>query len=75
MPKTNVDRVATSCRRVNDFIRGELRRKKLTQEDLAEYLDVDKSTVSRKFREEIGWSLKDALKAAEFLDTDLKEIL
>ena len=75
MPRTNVDMVAVSCRRFNDFIRGELRRKKLTQEDLAEYLDVDKSTVSRKFRGELGWSLRDALKATEFLDADIKEIL
>lgn len=75
MPRTNVDKVATSYRRFNDFIRGELRRKNLRQEDLAEYLDVDKSTVSRKFTGVLGWSLRDALKATEFLDADIKEIL
>ena len=75
MPRTNVDRVATSYRRFNDFIRGELRRRKLKQSDLANYLDVNRSTLSKKMNGDLGWSLRDALKAMEFLDADIKEIL
>ena len=75
MPKTNVDRVKRDYRRFNDFIRGELRRQNLSQNDLSDYLNVDKSTLSKKLNGGLGWSLMDALKAMEFLDADIKEIL
>ena len=75
MPRTNVDRVATNYRRFNDSVRGELRRKKLKHEDLAVYLNVERSTITNRLSGKIEWSLRDAFKAAEFLDVDLKEIL
>ena len=75
MPITLVDKVGRNCRRYNDFIRGELRRKKLKQEDLADYLNVNRSTITNRLNGRIEWSLRDAFKAAEFLDVDLKEIL
>lgn len=75
MPRTNVDRVATDYRRFNDFIRGELRRKKLNHDALADYLGVSRSTISNRLNGNIEWSLRDAFRAAEFLEADLKEIL
>lgn len=75
MPRTNIDKVATNYRRFNDFIRGELRRKKLKQENLAEYLNVNRSTLTNRLNGRIEWSLRDAFKAVEFLGADLKEIL
>lgn len=75
MPRTNVDKVATNYRRFNDFIRGELRRKRLNQEDLANYLNVNRSTLTNRLNGRIEWSLRDAFKAVEFLEADLKEIL
>lgn len=75
MPRTNVDKVGTYYRRFNDFIRGELHRKKIKQDALADYLNVNRSTITNRLNGRIEWSLRDAFKAAEFLDVDLKEIL
>lgn len=75
MPRTNVDKVQTQYRRFNDFIRGEMKRKKISQMMLAQYLGIGQPALSLRMNGENEWSLRDAFKAAEFLDVDLKEIL
>lgn len=75
MPKTNVDRVKADYRRFTDFVRGELKRQKLRQRDLAMYLKVDDSTLSKKLNGGLGWSLMDALTTMEYLNVNIKEIL
>ena len=75
MPRTNVDKVATNYRRFNDFVRGELRRRKIRQDSLAEYLNVSRSTITNRLNGNIEWSLRDAFKTIEFLGADLTEIL
>jgi transcriptional regulator with XRE-family HTH domain len=75
MPRTNVDKVATQYRRFNDSIRGEMKRRKVTQAMLAKYLGINQPALSLRMNGENEWSLRDAFKAAEFLEVDIKEIL
>ena len=75
MPRTTLDKVGTSYRRTNDWIRGELRRQKKSQEDLAEYVGLDQCGVSRRLGGQTAWGFREILNAIEYLDGDLTEIL
>ena len=69
------DTIGRMLRHFNDFVRGELRRRNETQEGLAAYLGVSRSTISYRLNGEIEWSLRDALKACEYLGRRIEEIL
>ena len=73
--RTSCDAIGTMLRHFNDFVRGELRRRNETQEGLAAYLDVNRSTLSYRLNGKIEWSLRDALKACEYFGVTLAEIL
>lgn len=68
MPRTNVDRVATKYRRFNDWIRGELREQHKTQRELAEYLNIEQSTLSKRMNGEIEWLFIDVLEVLEYFN-------
>lgn len=73
--RSSCDTIGTMLRHFNDFVRGELRRRNETQEGLAAYLDVNRSTLSYRLNGKIEWSLRDALKACEYFGVTLEEIL
>ena len=74
MPKTNTDQVTVRYRRFNNFVRGELRARHLKHEDLANYLGIERSTLTARLLGRIEWSLRDAFKALEFLESDFGDI-
>lgn len=69
------DTIGTQLRHFNDFVRGELRRRNETQEGLATYLGVNRSTLSYRLSGQIEWSFRDVLKTCEYLDRQIEEIL
>ena len=75
MPRTNVDRVATEYRRCNDWIRGERKAQKIKQGEMADYLGISQSQYSKRENGVVEWTLKEWIKALEYLDKELKDIL
>lgn len=75
MARTNVNGIAKKLRYFNDYVRGELRRKHHSQEDLAIYLNVSQGIISMRLRGLSPWPLEDALETCEFLDVKLEEII
>ena len=75
MPRTNVNRVATKYRRFNDWLRGELRRRKMKQEELADYLNIGRSTLTLRLNGTIEWSFRDVLKVLDYFEVDFEEVL
>lgn len=75
MVKHTLDTIGTKLRLFNDFTRGELRRRHITQDKLADYLSISRSTLTNRLNGVIEWSLRDALKVAEFFDVDLDEVI
>lgn len=73
--RATCDTIGRMLRLFNDYVRGELRRRNETQEGLAAYLDVNRSTLSYRLNGKIEWSLRDALKTCEYFGTDLSEII
>ena len=61
-------------RRFNDFVRGELKRKKIKHEELAEYLNLTRPALTLKLNDTTAWSLEQALDTIEFLEADIAEI-
>ena len=74
MARATCDTIGTMLRKFNDYIRGELKRRHLTQADLAEYLGIERSTLSCRLNGYNEWSFRDALKVLEFFETSLENI-
>lgn len=74
MARATCDTIGTKIRKFNDYIRGELKRRKISQDALADYLGVSRSTLTYRLNGRIEWSLRDTLKVMEFLDFNLNEI-
>ena len=75
MPRTKVDTIRYTINHFNDFIRGELRRQKKRQKDLAEYLGISTATLSQKLNNEVEWSFKQFLKVCEFFGKEIEEVI
>ena len=73
--RATCDIVGTKYRRFNDFVRGELRRKKIQQSTLGEYLGVTQGVISQRLNGEIEWSFRDVLKTMEYFETKFEDIL
>jgi len=73
--RATIDTVGTKYRRFNDYVRGELKRRKIHQEVLADYLGVTRATLTYRLNGQIEWYLKDALKTAEFFEVGIEEIM
>ena len=69
MPRTNVDRVATTYRRFNEWLSGERKSRKVRQKVLADYLGISQSQYSKRENGEVEWMLKEYLKILEYFDT------
>lgn len=75
MPRTNVDRIGSEYRRTSDFIRGEMRRKKVSQSALADYIGCDQSGLSKRLSGQVEWSYREILGAFELLESSLTEVI
>lgn len=54
-------------RKMNDFIRGEMRRKKINQDMLAYRLNLPRSSVSKRLSEQTEWTAREIIDVFEFL--------
>ena len=45
-------------KQLNDFIRGEMKRKKIKQEDVAYRLNLQQATISQKLNGKVEWKLQ-----------------
>ena len=75
MPRTNVNRVKTKYRRFNDWLRGEMKSRKVRQAELAEYLNISQATLSKRMNGEIGWLFEDVLEVLEYFNASFEEVL
>lgn len=57
--------------KINDFLRCELRRKKITQKQAADYLGIRQDGLSRRLSGQIEWSLREIIKIYELLGENL----
>lgn len=73
--RPSADTVGTSIRHFNDFVRGEIRDRNETQEGLASYLNVSRSTLSYRLSGKVEWSLRDFLRTAEYFGMDPRELI
>lgn len=75
MARTTCDKVGTSYRRFNDWLRGEMHRRGMRQDDLAEYLGCARSTLGFRLNGRIEWSFRDVLKVLDLLDARIEDII
>jgi hypothetical protein len=66
MGRRTVEDTATKVRRFNDWIRGELKRQKKNQTELAYYIGTDQSGLSLRMNEKRTWTLKEYFNVLEF---------
>lgn len=64
------NRTDRKYRKLNDFIRGEMRRKKISQEDLAYRLNMSQPCISQKLNEVTEWSMREVIDVFEILGVD-----
>jgi len=55
----------------NDFIRCELKRKKITQTEAADYIGIRQDGFSRRLSGQIEWSFREVIKIYELLGANL----
>lgn len=74
MPRTNVNRVKTKYRRFNDWLRGEMKSRKVRQAELAEYLNIEQATLSKRMNGEIQWLFEDVLEVMDYFNASFEEV-
>ena len=71
MPRVCLDSARRRINRITDFIRGEMKRRDLTQADLANVLNITQQGFSRKLKN--GFTLEDIVRIFEFFKISKKE--
>ena len=64
MKQNSIDK---KYRELNDYIRGEMRRKKISQEKAANWLNISRASLSYRINGKIEWSLREILSLFELL--------
>ena len=54
-------------KQLNDFIRGEMKRKKIKQEDVAYRLNLQQASISQKLNGKVEWTLREIIIVYEML--------
>lgn len=66
MTRQTVDATGTKLRRFNDWVRGELKRQKKNQTELATYVGIDQPGLSMRLGDKRAWTLKEYFNVLEF---------
>lgn len=61
------NKVSQDYKKLNDFLRGELRRQKISQEKLAYCLNITRASVSKKLSGSTDWTVWEILNVFEIL--------
>jgi plasmid maintenance system antidote protein VapI len=75
MARATVDKVGTQYRRFNDWLLGELHRKKVQQKDMAEYIGVSRVTFGSLIHGRSQWTFKQVLEILDYFDASIEEII
>lgn len=57
--------------RINDFIRCEMRRKKISQESAARYLGLRQDGISRRLSGQTEWTFREIISLYDLLEVEL----
>ena len=68
MTRQTVDKSSSRLRRFSDWVRGELRRQKKNQTELATYIGTDQSGLSLRLNGKRTWTLKEYFDVLEFFE-------
>ena len=60
--------------RINDFIRGELKRRKLSQEELSFRLGLTQTGISKRLAGNVDWTLGELILLCEVLEIQLGDL-
>ena len=72
MARTILDPIGGKMRAFNVWVAGQLKVQKKTQKQLADYIGLDVSNVSRRLHGTAEWSLREAYKTEEFLGEEFQ---
>lgn len=64
----NVDR---KLNRFSDFVRGEMKRQKLSQEEVSYRLGLERSCLARRLAGKTEWSMREVIMLSEILEFSL----
>ena len=67
MPRVTLDPAERDITRFSDWVRGELRRQKKKQTDLADAMGITQGTLSLKMAGKTTWTLADYYRAVRYL--------
>lgn len=70
MAKCSLNASGTAVKSFSVWVSGTLRVKKRTQKQLAEYIGLDVSNVSRRIHGDAEWTLREFYLAQEFLEEE-----
>lgn len=73
MARQTVDATASKLRKFSDWVRGELRRQKKNQAQLASYIGTDQPGLSLRLNGKRTWTLKEYFDTLEFFEAEEKE--
>lgn len=66
MPKLRATPEQRELRKFNGFVLVNLKCRKLRQEDLADYLELPRESITCRLNEKVRWTLTDMFKVCEF---------
>ncbi len=69
------DTIDRKLNNFNDFVRGELKRKKISQSDCAYRLGIPQSALSYRLSGQTEWTLREVFLMCEILEMDIGDIL
>lgn len=64
------NKTSKEYRKLNDFIRGAMRRKKVSQEELAYALNLTQPLISYRLSGKVDWTVWELLNVFEFLEVE-----
>ena len=59
----------------NDWLLGEMRRRKIHQKDLAGYIGIDQCGVSKRLSGITEWSFREVLEVLDYMEVSITEVL
>ena len=74
MPKI-IRKTTKEYQQFNDFLRGELKRRKISQDKAARYLNLSRVSFVKRLSGATEWSFMEVLEMMEFLDLKITEVL
>lgn len=75
MPKVTLDKPGVAYRIFNDWLRGEMARRKIKQSELAKYLGLSQPGLSTRITGKTPWLFKEVLDVLDFMGVSFEDVL